>query len=256
MSSGVKDVAGAPANVGMTFVKIPAGTFMMGSPDDEVGRTWHEGPVHQVTLSKGFEMQTTELTQSEWVAAMGANPSNYKAKENCPGEFTTVNGIAMCPNNPVDMVSWDDIQTFVQKLNAKGDGYSYRLPTEAEWEYAARAGTVGAFAGDPDAVAWNKKNSHGPTHPAAKKQPNAWGLYDMQGNVMEWTADIYVNKYASASPVIDPVGPTSDAEDRVFRGGAADTDPQYCRFASRSGVTQGSSAPTLGFRLARTSANP
>ena len=254
--SSVKDVVGAPAGFGMTFEKIPAGTFMMGSPDNEAERSPNEGPQRQVTLTKSFELQASELTQSQWVALMGVNPSNFKNEENCPGEFTTVNDIAMCPNNPVEMVSWDDIQTFIQKLNAKSDGYSYRLPTEAEWEYAARAGTLGAFAGDPDNVAWYSKNSHNSTHPAAKKKANAWGLYDMQGNVMEWTADLYVRKYASSSPVTDPLGPTSGAEDRVFRGGGADSNVKYCRFATRAGLTPGSSAPILGFRLARASIIP
>jgi formylglycine-generating enzyme required for sulfatase activity len=235
----------------MTFVKIPAGTFMMGSPDNEPGREYYEGPEHQVTISKGFEMQTTEVTQSQWVSVMGSNRSHFTKSENCPGEFTTINNIPLCPNNPVEMVSWNDAQGFISKLNAKADGYTYRLPTEAEWEYAARAGTTGAYAGDLDAMAWYEKNSGGMSHPVAKKQANAWRLFDMHGNVWEWTGDWF--GYYSATSVTDPLGPRSGSH-RVLRGGGWGITAQYCRSAVRyDGYSPGARFNFLGFRLLRTS---
>jgi formylglycine-generating enzyme required for sulfatase activity len=224
---------GGGAPVGMTFVKIPAGTFMMGSPDSESGRYSNEGPQHQVTISKAFELQTTEVTQSQWQAVMGSNPSKFKG-----------------PDLPVEMVSWDDAQAFITKLNAMGDGYRYRLPTEAEWEYAVRAGTTGPYAGDLDAMAWYDKNSGDTSHPVATKAANAWGLYDMHGNVWEWVQDWYGNYDASA--VTDPVGPSSGSS-RVHRGGGWSSGSRYCRSAYRPANSPGNRYADLGLRLLRTS---
>jgi formylglycine-generating enzyme required for sulfatase activity len=224
---------GVGNSVGMTFVKIPAGTFMMGSPDSESGRYSNEGPQHQVTISKSFELQTTEVTQSQWQAVMGSNPSYFKG-----------------PDLPVETVSWDDAQAFIAKLNAKNDGYRYRLPTEAEWEYAARAGTTGPYAGDVDAMAWHLKNSDQTTHLVGTKAPNAWGLYDMHGNVREWVQDWY-DDY-SASAVIDPVGPSSGSY-RVLRGGSWYFYSQGCRSANRLNHSPGIRNFYLGLRLLRTS---
>ena len=238
------------STLGMTFVKIPAGTFTMGSPDNEAGRDSDEGPQHQVTISKGFEMQTTEVTQSQWVSVMGSNPSRFQKSENCPDEFTTINSIPMCPNNPVEQVSWNDAQAFISKLNAKADGFQYRLPTEAEREYAARAGTTGAYAGDLDAMAWYDENSGGRTHPVAKKQANPWGLFDMHGNVWEWTGD-WFGPY-SATSVTDPAGPSSGSY-RVLRGGGWFDTAQNSRSADRNGGSPGGRGSDIGFRLLRTS---
>jgi len=142
--STTKDIGGSPADFNCTpgtlsngpnsskFAQICPGTFMMGSPDSEEGRMVNEGPQHQVTISKGFEMQTTEVTQSQWQAEMGSLPSNLMGQSKFKG-----------PDLPVDLVDWDLAHEFITKLNGKGDGYRYRLPTEAEWEYAARAGTTG-----------------------------------------------------------------------------------------------------------------
>jgi formylglycine-generating enzyme required for sulfatase activity len=215
------------------FAEICPGTFMMGSPDSESGRYSDEGPQHQVTISKAFELQTTEVTQSQWQAVMGSNPSKFKG-----------------PDLPVEMVSWDDAQAFITKLNAMGDGYRYRLPTEAEWEYAARAGTTGPYAGDLDAMAWYAPNSGGTTHPVGTKAPNAWGLFDMHGNVWEWVQD-FAGKY-SASAVTDPVGPSSGSG-RVLRGGSWYHESQYCRSAFRIGGSPGFRGGILGLRLLRTS---
>jgi formylglycine-generating enzyme required for sulfatase activity len=234
----------------MTFVKIPAGTFMMGSPDTESGRVSDEGPQHQVTISKGFELQATEVTQGQWVAVMGSNPSYFTSPAHCPGEHVESGGLRMCPNNPVEQVSWDDAQEFIQKLNSRGDGYRYRLPTEAEWEYAARAGTTGPYAGKLDALAWYGQYPGGRTHPVAKKQSNAWGLYDMHGNVWEWTADWY-GSYRSGA-VSDPTGP-STGSNRVRRGGSWHLGgAQGCRSAARGNSSPDIRGNYLGFRLLRT----
>ena len=258
--SATKDIGGSPADVSnaslpMTFVKIPAGTFMMGSPDNESGRELDEGPQHQVTISKAFEMQTTEVTQSLWVSVMGYNPSYFQKSENCPDEFTTINNIPMCPNNPVETVSYGKAEAFISMLEAKADGYRYRLPTEAEWEYAARAGTTGAYAGDLDAMAWYQKNSRGMSHPVGTKQANAWGLFDMHGNVNEWTTD--ARDYYSAAQVTDPVGASSGY--RVHRGGSFLRQALDCRSADRYNTSRGDfggpydRSGNLGFRLLRTS---
>ncbi len=180
-------------SLGMKIAYVPAGTFQMGDSSD--------GPIHTVNLSRGFYMGRTEVTQGEWVALMGSNSN--------PSFFMN------CDNCPVEQVSWDDVQEFIRKLNAKGEG-TYRLPTEAEWEYAARAGTTGDYAGSLDAMAWYGENSGNKTHEVATKQPNAWGLYDMHGNVWEWVQDWW-GKYPSGT-VSDPTGATSEWE-RVTRGG-------------------------------------
>jgi formylglycine-generating enzyme required for sulfatase activity len=215
------------------FAQICPGTFMMGSPDSESGRDPDEGPQHQVTISKSFELQTTEVTQSQWQAVMGSNPSYFKGSD-----------------LPVENVSWYDAQEFITKLNAKNDGYRYRLPTEAEWEYAARAGTTGPYAGDLDAMAWYSDNSDGKTYLVATKAANAWGLYDMHGNVWEWVQDWYGNYDASA--VTDPVGPSSGSF-RVPRGGGWLTSSQACRSAFRFYFSPDSRSGALGLRLLRTS---
>jgi formylglycine-generating enzyme required for sulfatase activity len=233
----------------MTFVKIPAGTFMMGSPATESGRGSDEGPQHQVTISKGFELQATEVTQGQWVAVMGSNPSYHTSPEHCPGEHVESGGLRMCPNNPVEWQVSYQIGEFIQKLDSRGDGYRYRLPTEAEWEYAARAGTTGPYAGELDAMAWYRENSGGMTHPVAKKQANAWGLYDMHGNVNEWTADFHGDYRSEA--VSDPTGP-STGPFRVRRGGSWLYGAQICRSASRGPNTPGGSEHDVGFRLLRT----
>jgi formylglycine-generating enzyme required for sulfatase activity len=205
--------------VQMEFVPIQPGSFQMG--EDK----WYEGhPVHGVTISKPFYLGKHEVTQAQWQAVMGNNPSKFK---DCGG------------NCPVENVFWDDAQEFIKRLNARGDDQTYRLPTEAEWEYAARAGTSGAYAGNLDAMAWYGNNSGNSkldadkidtsnynkrladngnkTHPVGTKQPNAWGLYDMNGNVWEWCQDWFAEY--SGIPAIDPSGPVS-GERRVARGGS------------------------------------
>lgn len=239
----------------MTFRLIPAGSFTMGSPDGiseypigsgdipsaELGREADETP-HQVILTKPFYIQTTETTQGQWESVMGSNPSNFKS----------------CGSNcPVENVSWEDIQTFLTTLNGMGEG-SYRLPTEAEWEYASRAGSTTAFANgnitvtdcsydeNLDALGWYCYNANSTTHPVEQKTTNAWGLYDMQGNVYEWCLDWY-GEYPS-TPVTDPTGVT-DGVERVTRGGSWHINAKYSRSAVRFSLPPGDKGVGFGFRL-------
>jgi formylglycine-generating enzyme required for sulfatase activity len=211
----------------MEFVYISAGSFKMGNGDAK--------SVHDVTISKPFEMGKYEVTQAQWQAVMGNNPSYFKNCDQCP----------------VEQVSWGDAQKFINKLNAKNDGYEYRLPTEAEWEYACRAGTTGDYAGNLDSMAWYDSNSGSKTHPVGQKQPNAFGLYDMHGNVWEWCQDWYDENYYKNSPSTDPKG-ASSGSNRVLRGGGWYDFARYCRAAFRNGVTPVLRSDLLGFRLIRT----
>ena len=216
---------------GIEFVVIPAGRFRMGSANvDE-----DERPFHLVTLSRGFELGKYEVTQGQWETVMGSNPSYFKkCGKDCP----------------VEQVSWHDAQKFLEKLNNRRDGYRYRLPTEAEWEYAARAGTTGDYAGNLDEMAWYGGNSGGVTHQAGQKRSNAWGLYDMHGNVWEWCQD-WFGQYPSGS-VVDPTGPAT-GEDRVYRGGSWISRARFCRSAIRYGGGPGRRDYDMGCRLARVS---
>jgi eukaryotic-like serine/threonine-protein kinase len=204
----------------LEMVYIPAGTFMMGSPDDEIGRYDFEGTLHRVILAHGFYMGKYQVTQAQWEAVMGDNPSRFSGK----------------PNNPVENVSWNDCQAFIEKLNQMGQG-TYRLPTEAEWEYACRAGTQTRFywGDDPDYAqikdyAWYDGNSGGETNEVGQKKPNAWGLYDMSGNVFEWCQDWY-GSYDSVSQN-NPTGAKTGST-RVGRGGSWCRFARHCRSAHR-----------------------
>jgi eukaryotic-like serine/threonine-protein kinase len=208
-------------------VYIPAGEFQMGSRNGELD----EGPVHRVVIPEPIWMGKYAVTQAQWESVMGNNPSHFKGH-----------------NLPVETVSWDDCQEFIRRLKAIGDGYTYRLPTEAEWEYACRAGTTGDYAGNLDAFGWYEKNSGDETHPVGQKEPNAWGLYDMHGNVWEWCADWY-GTYLSYS-VTNPTGPSSGSL-RVRRGGSWGGTAAYCRAAARSRNSPGARRNYLGLRLVR-----
>ena len=179
-----------------------------------------------------------EVTQGEWEAVMGQNPSGF---EDCGSRC------------PVEQVSWEDAQEYVRRLNereaAAGSSARYRLPTEAEWEYAARAGTVGARYGELDEIAWYWDNSGATTHPVGGKPANAWGLHDMLGNVSEWVSD-WLGDYPSAA-VTDPTGPSTGPY-RVNRGGGWYFNARYVRSANRSTLSSGNRADNIGFRLVRT----
>lgn len=222
-------------DVVVRMIYIPPTSFMMGSPKSENGRRWlfddYEGPQRRVTLTKGFWLAETQVTQELWKAVdAGENPSTFK-------------GI----HRPVDGVSWIECQQFIEKLNAHVPSLHARLPTEAEWECAARAGTITSRYGELDDVAWYGKNSCSETTRVAWKKPNAWGLYDMLGNVWEWTGDCF-GAY-SPHAVIDPSNQAGAY--RVARGGAWNSKARYCRAASRHGHEPDYRSHTLGLRLAR-----
>jgi formylglycine-generating enzyme required for sulfatase activity len=228
--------------VSFEFVKIKAGKFMMGSPDSEPGR-FDDEILHEVELTKDYYMQTTEVTQGQWQAVMGNNPSYFKS---CGSDC------------PVETVSWNDAQAFIQKLNQLGQG-DFRLPTEAEWEYAARAGTTTPFAFgnclSTDAANYDgnypladcpKGVYRSTTVTVGSLQSNLWKLYDMHGNVYEWCSDWYA-PYSSTA-VVDPVGP-DEGSYRVIRGGSWNGNARYCRSARRNLGSPGDTSNYLGFRL-------
>jgi len=224
-------------SLGMRFVLIPPGEFMMGSPDTEKDRDSDEGPVHRVRLTQPFYLAIHEVTQRQYEAVMGTNPSGFKG-----------------PENPVEQVSWNDAQDFCKKLSQK-EGKTYRLATEAEWEYACRAGAQTRFSYGDDPkydrlgeYAWYTSNSDDKTHPVGEKKPNAWALFDMHGNVSEWCEDWHEEKYYGSSPQSDPKGPNSGWS-RVKRGGSWYSNPRLCRSAFRSGYEPGDRYLDLGFRV-------
>jgi formylglycine-generating enzyme required for sulfatase activity len=227
---------GALADLQAGMVKVQGGTFTMGCTAKQGDCAAASKPSHTVTVST-FYISKFDVTQAQWEAVMGTNPSHFNN----------------CPNCPVENVSWNDAMAFIAKLNAK-TGKKYRLPTEAEWEFAARGGNNSKgykYAGgnDIDAVAWYKGNSGGKTQPVGQKQPNELGLYDMTGGVWQWCSDWRDDKYYAISPANDPRGPAS-GEVRVARGSCWNDIIQNCSVSLR-----GSDAPSvphdvIGFRLA------
>jgi len=237
-----------PGGARIEMVWIPAGTFTMGTAEahkqalqsEKLWEDWmsREQPAHEVTLSRGFWLGKYELTQKQWEAVMGNNPSKYKGTK-----------------RPVEQVSWEDVQGFIGKLNQAEGRKVYRLPTEAEWEYACRAGTstVWPFGNEESRLgsyAWyDKNNSPSGTKDVGRKQPNGWGLYDMLGNVYEWCQDWY-GSYSSGTQT-DPTG-SSAGSNRVYRGGDFFNGAQSARPANRYYYSPGSRYYSLGARLLRT----
>jgi formylglycine-generating enzyme required for sulfatase activity len=241
------------------MVRIPAGSFLMGSPDTERSRVADEGPVHEVTIGYDFYMGETEVTQGQWEAVMGSNPAT---------------GFGVGRDYPVYNVSWDDCQAFLTALNALGQG-TFRLPSESEWEYACRAGTTTRFHfGDslgcaddcancgPEKIIfvvtrfdfmWYCGNYGGGSQPVGQKFANGFGLVDMHGNVFEWCQDFYRSDYDFTGIPIDgsawESGGLVGIDPRVIRGGFWNYDARYCRSAARAG---GYGGVNIGFRLART----
>jgi len=244
---------------------IPPGSFTMGSPDSELGRQYDESPQHRVTIAYPLWVGKYEVTQAQWLAVMGSNPSNFQG----PGD------------RPVESVGWEECQTFVETLNSLPGGGGYRLLSESEWEYACRAGTTTAFHGgeitveaglDPvlDGLGWFGRNSGGTTHQVGQKRANAWGLHDMHGNLYEWVEDDWHNSYCAewttvVRPPLPPVRvctaphpadgsawvgkPRGSA--RVLRGGSWYDDAGICRSAIRGWYGPAGRRDDLGFRLAR-----
>ncbi len=222
----------------LTMIWVEPGEFLMGSPPDEAARNQAEGPQTRVTISHGFWLGRTEVTQAQYQHVMGDNPSAFEA---------------VGPDAPVERVSWLLAMEFCEKLNATEEaagrlpeGFRYTLPTEAEWEYACRAGTTGAYAGGSN-MSWDISNSAETTHPVGWKAANAWGFYDMSGNVLEWCYDWYGDYPGGA--VTDPMGPRRGYY-RIARGGCWRMEGHVGRSASRAGGSAGRIDYTLGFRLA------
>jgi formylglycine-generating enzyme required for sulfatase activity len=223
--------------LGAKFALIPSGSFMMGSPNDERGRAADETQ-HEVRITPSFYMQTTEVTQGQWKKVMGNNPSTFK---NCGDDC------------PVEQVFWNDVLDFIEKLNRMEKTTNYGLPTEAQWEYAARAETetrynTGNNEEDLARAGWYAGNSGAKTHPVAQKEPNAWGLYDMHGNVWEWVQDRYGEYLPGYAK--NPEGP-SNGSLRIFRGGSWYDFAPFCRSALRYNYDggPGNRGDGLGFRL-------
>ena len=230
------DVITIPVKDGICIelVKVEGGTFMMGATSEMKNPNSNEKPVHQVTLTNDYYMGKYEVTQALWQAVMGSNPSEYKGD-----------------NLPVETVSWNDCQKFISKLNSL-TGRMFRLPTEAEWEYAARGGKESRgyqYSGSSNIsdVAWYDENSGSKTHPVGTKQANELGIYDMTGNVWEWCSDWY-SSYSSSSQT-NPTGSDSGSA-RVSRGGGWFNDASYCRLSVRFYYTPDFRLDILGLRLA------
>ena len=261
-ASTVKEGTVRKNSIGTDLVYIPAGEFMMGSSDaeideafyeakksyDEAERSWFsvESPKRKVTIKEGFWMGKFEVTQAEWQAVMGDNPSKFKE---CGG------------NCPVEQVSWDDIQVFLKRLNAKNDGFEYSLPSEAQWEYAARGGTTTAFAfgnslnssqanfNGEYPYASTKGNYIGKTVKVGSYQPNAFGLYDMHGNVLEWVQDIYNSSYQNLPVDGSANMSVGDSNLRVLRGGSWYYNGVICRSAVRNRSAPANRYDSFGFRV-------
>ncbi len=234
-------VQSGTSDYGIRMVSIPRGSFQMGSPTGEAGRSADERPQHRVNVAS-FLLGATEVTQGQWKAVMGSNPSRFNTcGDDCP----------------VENVSWNDIQGYIQKLNQKS-GKDYRLPSEAEWEYACRAGGQHQYCGSDNAnsVAWYGENSGDKTHAAAGKQANAWGLYDMSGNVWEWVQDVYHENYNGAPTDGSAWMVGGQQNFRVLRGGSWGGNPAYLRSASRNRYTPDNRNDSGGLRLARTLVTP
>ena len=218
-----------PGGVVLELVRVPAGALQMGSPESEPGR-WPDERQHAVTIGHDFLLGKFAVTQAQWQAVMGGNPSHFS---HCGGDC------------PVDSVSWRDCGTFAQRLNARV-GCGFRLPSEAEWEYACRAGSSDAsVAGQPDANAWYSENADARTHPVGQKAPNAWGFYDMLGNVWQWCEDRYMPDAASTP------GASQRGTTRVVRGGSFGDNGRSARCAARDSDGPDVRLPLYGCRIAR-----
>ena len=232
-------------SLGMTFVYIPPGSFHMGSPAHETSHHPDER-LQEVHFRQGFYIQTTEITQQQWIQAMGSNPAKYQ------------NGNLSLP---VEYVSWNEVDAFIKRVRELTQSSAYRLPREAEWEYACRAGTTTAFAfgnclktnqanfdGSNPSLGCPKGQYRRRTMPVASFSPNAWGVYDMHGNVWEWCDDWYGSRSSNKRALIDPRGPKTGRK-RVIRGGSWDFMAHDCRSANRDRAAPNIRLPDIGARL-------
>lgn len=254
-------------SIGMKLVRLPAGKYLRGSPVDESGSQDDESQ-HEVTLTREFFIGVYEVTQAEYELVMRENPSYFPEPVIHPAVRHPETGRLITPEKkersdgsryPADRISWDDAVRFCEKLSNRREELRrnrvYRLPSEAEWEYACRAGSTTAFSFGADAsllsqFGWFSENSNQSTHPVGEKQPNAWGLYDMHGNVSEWCLDYHLN-YPQES-LIDPIGPANGRR-RVCRGGNwSELSAANCRSAHREGLASGVKLRAVGLRVVMT----
>jgi len=239
------DITTGPLS-GMDFAYIPSGSFSMGSPTSESNRESNEDQ-HRVTVGS-FELMTTEVTQGMWEEVMGDSIEELRDIANPDWPLRGVGD-----DYPVYYVSWDDCQAFLYTVNHLDTEYEYRLPTEAEWEYACRAGAATAYywgGSMSGSYCWYAENSNDSAHPVGQKLPNAWGLYDMSGNVWEWCEDMYTSDYEDCPT--NGAAYTGSGSYFVNRGGSWYNNARYCRSAVRFYYSPSSSSYSLGFRLART----
>lgn len=225
---GVREIQVRIGDTTIILVRIPAGRFKMGSAEGDDS----ERPVHDVVLRKEFWMGKFTVTQAQYSAIVGQNPGNWKRQD-----------------NPVNQVTWNDAQGFISRLNAMREGLDFRLPTEAEWEFACRAGSTGETYGPLNKIAWYGNSLFGSVHAVGQKEPNAFGLYDMLGNVSEWCQDFY-GPY-SAEGQADPRGPSS-GKLRIVRGGSYISSKKYCRASVRDAYPPEYKYRALGFRVVAT----
>ncbi|MDK2938525.1 MAG: hypothetical protein PWQ51_689 [Methanolobus sp.] len=229
-------------SIGMDFVLIPAGQFYMGS--DSTPIVAFDDPLHEVNIGNDFYMGKYEVTQIQWETVMGTNPSYFKGDK-----------------LPVEQVSWNDAREFIRRLNKLENTDKYRLPTEAEWEYACKAGNDTDFSftneatdldeyGWSDSYGWCAINANGTTHPVGEKKANAWGLYDMHGNVWEWVQDSWHDNYENA-PADGTAWEEENSSDRVGKGGSWMDGPNYCKSAFRGSLDANSTSYVLGFRIVK-----
>ena len=246
-------------SIGMKLVLIPKGTFLMGSPPDEIGSKDDERR-HEVTITRDYYMGVYEVTQAQYNKVMGRrNPSHFqgdRVAERHPQTNRVLKDVDSS-NHPVERVSWEEAVEFCIKLSALPEerkaGRVYCLPTEAQWEYACRAGSTTAYnygnnLGSLCDYAWYIDNSAGKTHAVGQKKPNAWGLYDMHGNVWEWCSDWFDDNYYTQSPKYNPQGPDKGS-DGVRRGGSWINPADDCRSANRSRIIPDFRYSNLGFRV-------
>lgn len=235
--SRFRELATIVVPMGMELGWIKQGSFRMGSGTVSSD----EKPVHQVTIGDGFYMGKHEVTIAEWSKVMGDIPEGMK--KDLDGKFKEDE------KQPVVRVSWDDAQEFIRRLNARGGDYTYRLPTEAEWEYACRAGTTGDYAGDLDAMAWYSRNSRGQTHPVGTQQPNGFGLFDMHGNVVEWCGDWYHENYNGAPTDGSAWVGVGKQNNAVLRGGSWSKSAEELNSAYRRKSKLDYRSENIGFRV-------
>lgn len=229
IETGATRVISLPDGVAFTMIWVGPGQFLMGSPEHELERNPTREKQHQVTITKGYWLAQTEFTQANWIKLMKSNPSQ-----------------TISDRLPVESVSYLDVMLLIDKLNTK-TGFTFRLPTEAEWEFACRAGTTGPYSGDRDMTTWHSGNANRQLHAAATRLPNPWGFYDMNGNLLEWCSDWFQEDYSYDT--LDPKGPITGSR-RSLRGGQYTGRIRHSRAADRQSGDPSKGDFFIGFRLA------